>query len=45
MIWLSVLAALAKILAAILDMARDAQLRGAGRAARYCLDLVHVNAD
>ena len=32
MSWLSALAALAKVLAAILDMARESQARGAGRA-------------
>ena len=46
MSWLSALAALAKVLAAILDMARDAKARGAGRAeaiaeaSTHALDLI-----
>lgn len=44
--WLSTLAALAKVIAAVLDAARDAQMRGAGRdeaiaeASTHALDLI-----
>ena len=46
MSWLSALAALARIIAAILDMARNAKARGAGRAeaiaeaSTHALDLI-----
>lgn len=49
--WLSALAALAKVIAAILDMAREAQARGAGRAeaiavaSTHALDLIRKASD
>jgi hypothetical protein len=49
--WLSALAALAKVLVAILDMARESQARGAGRAeaiaeaSTHALDLIHKARD
>ena len=49
--WLSALAALAKVLAAIFDMAREAQARGAGRAeaiaeaSTLALDLIRKARD
>ena len=51
MSWLSALAALAKVLAAILDMAREAEARGAGRAeaiaeaSTHALDLIAKAGD
>jgi hypothetical protein len=51
MSWLSALAALAKVLDAIFDMAREAQARGAGRAEAiaeasiHALDLIHKARD
>ena len=47
MSWLSALAALAKVLAAILYLARESRARGAGRAeaiaeaSTHALDLIH----
>jgi hypothetical protein len=49
--WLSVLVALAKVLAAIFDMAREAKARGAGRAeaiteaSTHALDLIRKARD
>lgn len=49
--WLSALAALAKVLATILDMARDSQAQGAGRAeaiveaSTHALDLIRKVRD
>ena len=51
MSWLSALAALAKVLAVIVDMARESQARGAGRAeaiaeaSAHALDLIHRARD
>ena len=51
MTWLSALAALARVLAAILDMARESQARGAGRAeaiaeaSTHALDLIRKARD
>lgn len=49
--WLSALAALARVLAVILDMARETQARGAGRAeaiteaSTHALDLIRKARD
>jgi len=51
MTWLSALAALAKVLVAIFDMARESQARGAGRAeaiaeaSTHALDLIRKARD
>lgn len=51
MSWLSALAALAKVLAAIFDMVRESQTRGAGRAAAiaeastHAIDLIRKARD